>query len=97
MKQTGHTWIALRAIGLIQDDPKTEGLAKVLAPWAKHSYVGCWLPDMSGFKKGHGIVANHTFKNAPYKGKNKTHFVVEKKKLLWPTGSAKKQRESVAH
>ena len=82
MKQIGHTWIALRAIGLIQDDPKTQGLAKVLAPWAKHSYIGCWLPDMSGFKKGHGIIGNHTFKNAPYNGSNKSRFVVSKRKLL---------------
>jgi hypothetical protein len=82
MKQRGHTWIALRAIGLIQDDPKTEGLAKVLEPWAKHSYVGCWLPDMSGFKKGHGIIGNHTFKNAPYKGENESRFVVKRSKLL---------------
>jgi len=82
MKQIGHTWIALRAIGLIQEDPKTQDLARVLAPWAKHSYIGCWLPDMSKFKKGHGIVGNHTFKNAPYRGKNQSRFVVEKKKLL---------------
>jgi len=48
MKQRGHTWIALRAIGLIQDDPKTLNLAKILAPWAKYSYIGCWLPDREG-------------------------------------------------
>jgi hypothetical protein len=82
MKQTGHTWIALRAIGLIQDDAKTKMLAEVLAPWAKHSYIGCWLPDMAGFKKGHGIVGNHTFKNAPYEGENESRFILKKKKLL---------------
>ena len=82
MKQTGHTWIALRAITLIQEDPKTRNLANILAPWAKHSYFGCWLPDMPNFKKGHGIVGNHTFKNAPYTGKNKSRFVVPKQKLL---------------
>lgn len=82
MKQTGHTWIALRAIGLIQDDPKTRDLAKVLAPWAKHSYVGCWLPDWPKFKKGHGIVGNHTFKNAPYTGKDKTRFITPKQDVL---------------
>ena len=82
MKQRGHTWIALRAIGLIQEDSKTQNLAQVLAPWAKYSYIGCWLPDMAKFKKGHGIVGNHTFKNAPYTGKNKSRFVVKKPKLL---------------
>jgi len=82
MKQIGHTWIALRAIGLIQDDPKTQDLAQVLAPWAKYSYIGCWLPDMQKFKKGHGIIGNHTFKNAPYTGNNKSRFVVPKQKLL---------------
>jgi len=25
------------AIGLIQDDPKTQSLAQILAPWAKYS------------------------------------------------------------
>lgn len=82
MKQRGHTWIALRAIGLIQDDTKTQDLAQVLAPWAKYSYIGCWLPDMQKFKKGHGIIGNHTFKNAPYTGKNKSRFVLRKQNLL---------------
>lgn len=82
MKQIGHTWIALRAIGLIQDDPKTQDLAQILSPWAQHSSIGCWLPDMQKFKKGHGIIGNHTFKNAPYSGKNKSRFVLPKQKLL---------------
>lgn len=82
MKQKGHTWIALRAIGLIQKDRGTKGLSKILAPWAKHSYIGCWLPDMAKFKKGHGIVGNHTFKNAPYKKKDKSRFILKKNKLL---------------
>jgi hypothetical protein len=82
MKQSCHTWIALRAIGLLQDDPKTKNLAEILEPWAKHSYIGCWLPDMAGFKKGHGVIGNHTFKNAPYKGANASRFVVLKNDLL---------------
>lgn len=82
MKQICHTWIALRAIGLIEDDPKTKNLAKILAPWAIHSYAGCWLPDMTGFKKGHGIVGNHTFKNTLYSGANESRFVLPKNKLL---------------
>ncbi len=82
MKQRCHTWIALRAIGLLQEDPSTKTLARVLSPWARHSSIGCWLPDMTGFKKGHGIIANHTFKNAPYAGPNKSRFVLLKKNLL---------------
>jgi hypothetical protein len=82
MKQRGHTWIALRAVDLIAQDPKCQGLATILGKWAKHSYLGCWLPDMAKFKKGHGVVGNHTFKNAPYKGENKSRFVLEKEKLL---------------
>ena len=82
MKQRTHTWIALRAISLIQEDSKTRELAEVLAPLARHSYIGCWLPDMQGFKKGHGIVGNHTFKNAPYQGKDKWRFILPQDKLL---------------
>ncbi len=82
MKQICHTWISLRAIGLLQDDPKTKGLVKILTPWAKHSCIGCWLPDMQKFKRGHGIIGNHTFKNAPYSGENEPRFVVKKRKLL---------------
>ncbi|MHC4713497.1 MAG: hypothetical protein ACYTAN_09555 [Planctomycetota bacterium] len=82
MKQRCHAWIALRAIGLIQDDAKTQDLAQVLAPRAKYSSIGCWLPDMAKFKKGHGIIGNHTFKNAPYTGKNKSRFVLRKQRLL---------------
>ena len=46
MKQTAHTWIAIRALGLIQRDAKAKKLAQILKPWVKHSYIGCWLPDM---------------------------------------------------
>jgi hypothetical protein len=82
MKQRCHTWIALRAIDLIQNDTKTKDLAEVLKPWVKYSYIGCWLPDMQQFKKGHGIIGNHTFKNKPYAGPNKSRFVLKKDALL---------------
>jgi hypothetical protein len=82
MKQKAHTWIAIRAIGLIQEDPQTQNLAKVLLPWAKQASIGCWLPDMAGFKNGHGIVGNHTFKNAPYHGENCSRFILPKSQLL---------------
>jgi len=81
MKQTTHTWIAIRALELIGQDRKTKGLAELLTPWVKYSYVGCWLPDMSQFRKGHGVVNNHTFKMAPFAGDHKDRFVISKDKL----------------
>ena len=82
MKQKAHTWIALRAIGLLQNDWKTKKLASILSPYARESCIGCWLPDMSSFKKGHGYTNNHTFKCAPYNGENPKRFIVKKNKLL---------------
>lgn len=82
MKQQTHTWIALRALALIKKDPKTRGLAKLLEHQARESYIGCWLPDMISFKKGHGQTEKHTFKMEPYKGDVAKRFVVEKNNLL---------------
>jgi hypothetical protein len=82
MKQTTHTWIALRAIGLIKTDLKMKGLYQILSPWAKQSSIGCWLPDMASFKKGHGRTNNHTFKLLPYGKPDKPRFILIKNKLL---------------
>jgi len=76
MKQKTHTWIGIRAIGLMQQDPGTRGLGRLLAPWVRHCHAGCWLPDMSGFKKGHGMTQNHTFKIKPLPW-TAPHFVLD--------------------
>jgi hypothetical protein len=81
MKQAAHTWIAIRALELIQRDQKTKGLGQILAPWVKQSYIGCWLPDMPHFKKGHGLTQNHTFKMAPYEDDYPGRFVLGKDEL----------------
>lgn len=82
MKQRCHTWIALRAVDLISNDPDTKELSSVLIPRSKYSSIGCWLPDMNDFKKGHGITGHHTFKIAPYYDDDKDRFIVSKEKLL---------------
>ena len=82
MKQITHSWIAIRAIDLVRRDPRTRNLAKILTPWVKHSYIGCWLPDMTGFKKGHGYTKNHTFKMAPYSSDDTNRFILKKNDLL---------------
>jgi len=82
MKQTTHTWIAVRALGLLANEGSTPGLVSILSLHLQHCHIGCWVPDMSSFKKGHGYTENHTFKIAPFPNDPGARFILEKDELL---------------
>jgi len=59
MKQPAHTWIAVRAVGLLLDDPDTEEFGKLLAPHVKQAAIGAWMPDLQDAKIGGSKTENH--------------------------------------
>ena len=66
MKQEAHAWIAIRAVDLLDSDPQTKELAKLLKPHVHKAAIGAWLPDLNDAKLGGSQVANHCFKLEPY-------------------------------
>lgn len=89
MNQRTHTWLAIRAIALLDDFKKPSGLIKLLKPHAKSAAIGSWIPDMKDSKKGSGDIDNHVLKMKPYKGNQKKRFIVNKKDLLKLLGNAR--------
>ena len=87
MKQRTHTWLALRAIALLEDEGKAPNLVKLLKPHAKDAAIGSWIPDMADAKKGFGDIDNHIFKLKPYDRLGKQRFVRSKEKTLQDLGS----------
>jgi hypothetical protein len=67
MKQATHAWIAVRAMGLIEDDPETAGLFSIFRPHIKNAALGAWMPDLADSKLGSGDLDNHVFKMEPLK------------------------------
>lgn len=82
MDQRTHTWLALRALGLIDQVEETRGLAALLKPHAKSAAIGSWLPDLQDSKLGSGDVDSHILKMKPYTGSQKERFTMPKAKLL---------------
>ena len=62
MKQATHAWIAIRAVGLLENDPATKGLASLLKPHVQSAAIGAWMPDLADSKLGSGDIDNHVFK-----------------------------------
>jgi hypothetical protein len=86
MNQSTHTWIALRAVALLEDEGCCPDLVKLLLPQAKAAAIGAWLPDQRDAKSGGSRTENHIFKLEPYDGRLKSRFVVRKKDLLQKIG-----------
>jgi len=86
MNQRTHTWLAIRALALMDDTGEAEGLLKILKPYVKSSAIGSWIPDMLDSKKGSGDIDNHVMKMKPYNGELKKRFILKKKDLLKKLG-----------
>lgn len=86
MKQRTHTWLALRAIALLEDEGKTRDLVKLLKPYAKNAAIGSWIPDLADSKKGFGDIDNHVFKLKPYNRSDSQRFVRSRRKTLKDLG-----------
>ena len=89
MKQATHAWIAIRAVGLLQEELTTKGLAALLTPHIPHAALGAWMPDLADSKLGSGDLDNHVFKMGPYRGAFEERFVTHKDELLKALGPAR--------
>ncbi len=87
MDQPTHSWIAIRAIALLEDEGQNENLVSLLKPHAQKASVGAWLPDQTDAKRGGGILDNHVLKIKPYPGNQRERFIVKKEKLLKEIGT----------
>lgn len=84
MDERTHSWIAIRAIALLEDENKEENLVSLLKPHACKASVGAWVPDQGDAKRGGAgsCTDNHIFKMGTYKGSQVSRFVVKKDELL---------------
>ncbi len=90
MNQRTHTWLAIRAIALLEDSSGPKGFIKILKDNVKGAAIGSWIPDLQDTKKGSGDIDNHILKMKPYKGKNKFRFIKKRKVLFKELGQGRK-------
>lgn len=82
MNQRTHTWMAIRAVKLLEETGAEPGLVKMLKPHVKSTAIGAWIPDMRDTKPGSGDIDNHVLKMKPYTGSQTQRFILVKKELL---------------
>jgi hypothetical protein len=84
MNQRTHSWIAIRAIALLEDKKIEKNLVKLLKPHAREASVGAWIPDQADAKRGGAGAAtdNHVLKIEPYTGNQRERFITRKDDLL---------------
>ena len=82
MNQRTHSWIAIRAIALLEDENKERDLVTFLKPHAREASVGAWIPDQTDAKRGGSATENHILKMEPFNGSQSKRFVTTKKDLL---------------
>ena len=89
MEQVAHTWIAIRAIALLEDEGKTKDLVDLLKPYANAASAGAWLPDLAlATRRGTGAsIYHHTMKMAPYTEADQVkRFTMDRKTLVSKLG-----------
>ena len=89
MDERTHSWIAIRAILLLEDEGLSANLVSLLKPQAFKAFVGAWIPDQIDAKRGGSgsSTDNHVLKMEPYTGSQRERFVMEKPALLSEIGS----------
>ena len=95
MKQRTHTWLALRAIALLEDEGETPNLVRLLKPHVREAAIGSWIPDMADSKKGFGDIDNHIFKLKPYNRPGKSRFVRSRAKTLKDLGDFRRMGQFI--
>ncbi len=87
MNQRTHSWIAIRAIALLENENHSKGLVDLLKPHARTASVGAWIPDQIDAKRGGSGIDNHVLKIRPYQGNQVARFTKKKDELLKEIGS----------
>lgn len=90
MNQRTHSWIAIRAVALLEDVSKEKNLVKLLKPHVRLASVGAWIPDQADAKRSGNRTDNHVFKIKPYKGTLKKRFITQKDELIKNIGLYRK-------
>lgn len=88
MNQRTHSWIAIRAIALMEENGNEPELVQLLKPHARKASVGAWIPDQVDAKRGSSgsRTENHVLKMKPYTGNQKYRFITTKADLLKSIG-----------
>lgn len=84
MDQRTHSWIAIRAIALLEDNDDIPELVSLLKPRACKATIGAWLPDQTDAKRGDSgsKTDNHVFKMEVAENDPAGRFVMSKAELL---------------
>lgn len=82
MNQRTHAWMAIRAVGLLDEVGAVPELVSMVKPHVKSAAIGAWIPDMADSKKGSGDIDNHVMKMDLYDGGGKNRFILQKEELL---------------
>jgi len=92
MNQRTHSWIAIRAIALLEDENSEPNLVKLLKPFVREASVGAWIPDQVDAKRGGAGAAteNHVLKMEPYDGYQTKRFTTLKSDLINHVGNYRK-------
>lgn len=88
MNQSVHAWIAIRAIGLLEEEKNNSELVELLKPNVRKAAIGAWIPDLDDAKRGgaSGTTDNHIFKIGPYDRPDKVYYITDKSNLLKQIG-----------
>ena len=97
MNQRTHSWIAIRAIALLEQEDPDSNLVAILKPHAKKSTVGAWLPDQADARRGGARIQNHVLKMMPYFGGLKDRFILNKGDLLEKIGDRREIAKFLAN
>ena len=95
MKQRTHTWLAIRAIALLDDTGAAPGLVKLLLPHVNSVAIGSWIPDLADSRKGGSKIDNHVLKMKPYDGPGKERFIKDKQKTFRELGKARQMTQFI--
>jgi|GEM_PF-938426 len=92
MNQRTHSWIAIRAIALLEDENSEPNLVKLLKPFVREASVGAWIPDQVDAKRGGAGASteNHVLKMEPYDGYQTKRFTTSKEDLVKHCGDYRK-------
>jgi hypothetical protein len=81
MNQRTHSWIAIRAIALLEDENRERNLVRLLKPHARKASVGAWIPDQVDAKRG-SPTDSHVLKIDPCEDSQSGRFITLKDELL---------------
>ena len=90
MDQQTHSWIAIRAIALLEENGDEPNLVRLLKSQACKASVGAWIPDDKYVKPGGCRTDCHVLKMTVYTGNQKRRFMESRGDLLKQIGQSRR-------